>query len=169
FDGTEVFLLAHKSRWIERGSLQGLHRRESRFDEETQLVMKAEAWEAIRVERICAGQDLHACPLHGTHDLGVFTEQLLTPRPIFRGPGFEAKISFWVPRNSNVTRHVLQPRIVGEGRVIKICDAVQNSEGRTLPGLVLFKRDDEFKRWLGECTNNINHEQVKGDVLTKTA
>jgi len=34
---------------------------------------------------------------------------------------------------------------------------------------LLFKRDDEFKRWLGEHTNNINHEQVKGDVLTKTA
>jgi len=33
----------------------------------------------------------------------------------------------------------------------------------------LFKRDDEFKRWLSEPKNNINHEQVKGDVLTKTA
>ena len=34
---------------------------------------------------------------------------------------------------------------------------------------LLFKRDDEFKRWLGECTNNINQQQIKGDVLTKTA
>jgi len=34
---------------------------------------------------------------------------------------------------------------------------------------VLFKRDDEFKRWLGQHTSNINQEQVKGDVLTKTA
>ena len=34
---------------------------------------------------------------------------------------------------------------------------------------ILFKRDDEFKRWLGECTNNINQQQIKGDVLTKTA
>jgi predicted transcriptional regulator len=33
----------------------------------------------------------------------------------------------------------------------------------------LFKRDDEFKRWLGEHTNNINQQQIKGDVLTKTA
>lgn len=33
----------------------------------------------------------------------------------------------------------------------------------------LFKRDDEFKRWLSEPKNNISHEQVKGDVLTRTA
>ena len=34
---------------------------------------------------------------------------------------------------------------------------------------LLFKRDDEFKRWLNEQTSNTNQEQVKGDVLTKTA
>lgn len=34
---------------------------------------------------------------------------------------------------------------------------------------LLFKRDDEFKRWLGKHTSNINQEQVKGDVLTKIA
>lgn len=34
---------------------------------------------------------------------------------------------------------------------------------------LLFKRDDEFKRWLGPHTSNINDEQAKGDVLTKTA
>jgi predicted transcriptional regulator len=33
----------------------------------------------------------------------------------------------------------------------------------------LFKRDDEFKRWLGEHISNSNQEQVRGDVLTKTA
>jgi hypothetical protein len=31
---------------------------------------------------------------------------------------------------------------------------------------LLFKKDEEFKHWLSERTN---HEQVKGEVLTKTA
>jgi hypothetical protein len=34
---------------------------------------------------------------------------------------------------------------------------------------VLFKRDDEFKRWLGEHPTNISQQQIRGDVLTKTA
>ncbi len=34
---------------------------------------------------------------------------------------------------------------------------------------LLFKKDDEFKRWLGQHTNNHNREQVQGDALTKTA
>jgi hypothetical protein len=34
---------------------------------------------------------------------------------------------------------------------------------------LLFKRDAEFKRWLGQRTSNINPEKVEGDVLTKTA
>lgn len=33
----------------------------------------------------------------------------------------------------------------------------------------LFRKDDEFKRWLGEHPTNINQEQTRGDVLTKTA
>jgi hypothetical protein len=34
---------------------------------------------------------------------------------------------------------------------------------------LLFKRDDEFKRWLGEHPDNINQQQIRGAVLTKTA
>ena len=34
---------------------------------------------------------------------------------------------------------------------------------------LLFKRDDEFKRWLGQYTNNHNQEQIQGKALTKTA
>jgi predicted transcriptional regulator len=34
---------------------------------------------------------------------------------------------------------------------------------------LLFKRDDEFKRWLGQHTNNRNQKQIQGDALTKTA
>ncbi len=34
---------------------------------------------------------------------------------------------------------------------------------------VLFKRDDEFKVWLGQHANNQNSEQNQGEALTKTA
>ncbi len=34
---------------------------------------------------------------------------------------------------------------------------------------LLFKRDDEFKRWLGQHTNNQSQQQIQGDALTKTA
>src|SRR5260370_8044921 len=34
---------------------------------------------------------------------------------------------------------------------------------------VLFKRDDEFKIWLGQYTNGQNSEHNQGEVLTKPA
>jgi predicted transcriptional regulator len=34
---------------------------------------------------------------------------------------------------------------------------------------VLFKRDDEFKAWLGQHANDQNSETVQGEALTKTA
>jgi predicted transcriptional regulator len=34
---------------------------------------------------------------------------------------------------------------------------------------VLFKRDDEFKAWLGQHANELNQEQIQGEDLTKTA
>jgi predicted transcriptional regulator len=35
---------------------------------------------------------------------------------------------------------------------------------------LLFKRDDEFKRWAGQHTNgHMQEEQIKGGTLTKTA
>ena len=33
---------------------------------------------------------------------------------------------------------------------------------------LLFKRDDEFKAWLGQHTNNGNHVKTEGGVLSKT-
>ena len=33
---------------------------------------------------------------------------------------------------------------------------------------LLFKKDDEFKRWAGQHTNDHSQEQVKGEALTKT-
>jgi len=34
---------------------------------------------------------------------------------------------------------------------------------------LLFKKDEEFKRWLGQHDNNHKQAQIQGDVLTKTA
>jgi predicted transcriptional regulator len=34
---------------------------------------------------------------------------------------------------------------------------------------LLFKRDDEFKTWLGQHTNVGNHEKPEGGVLNKSA
>jgi hypothetical protein len=34
---------------------------------------------------------------------------------------------------------------------------------------LLFRKDEEFKRWAGQHTNNRSQEQIKGEALTKTA
>ena len=39
------------------------------------------------------------------------------------------------------------------------------SEALKLP----FKKDEEFKHWLGQQMNSHNQGQIKGDALTKTA
>ena len=33
---------------------------------------------------------------------------------------------------------------------------------------VLFKRDDEFKAWLGQHANDQNQEQIQGEAVPKT-
>jgi predicted transcriptional regulator len=34
---------------------------------------------------------------------------------------------------------------------------------------VLFRRDDEFRAWLGQHANELNQEQIQREALTKTA
>jgi predicted transcriptional regulator len=34
---------------------------------------------------------------------------------------------------------------------------------------LLFRKDEEFKRWLSQHPNNQNQEHIQGDALTKTA
>ena len=34
---------------------------------------------------------------------------------------------------------------------------------------LLFRKDDEFKRWAGQHMNNQNQERIQGDALTKNA
>ena len=33
---------------------------------------------------------------------------------------------------------------------------------------LLFRKDDDFKRWLGQHANNDNQQQTQGEALTKT-
>jgi predicted transcriptional regulator len=33
----------------------------------------------------------------------------------------------------------------------------------------LFRKDEEFRRWLGQHTNNQSHEHIQGEALAKTA
>ena len=34
---------------------------------------------------------------------------------------------------------------------------------------LLFRKDEDFKRWLGQHTNSHDQKQIQGDALTKTA
>ena len=34
---------------------------------------------------------------------------------------------------------------------------------------LLFRKDEEFKRWLGQLANTQNNTQIQGEALTKTA
>lgn len=34
---------------------------------------------------------------------------------------------------------------------------------------LLFRKDEEFKRWAGQHTNDYSQEQIKGEALAKTA
>jgi hypothetical protein len=34
---------------------------------------------------------------------------------------------------------------------------------------LLYRKDKDFQSWLGQHTNNHNHEQTQGDALAKTA
>jgi len=34
---------------------------------------------------------------------------------------------------------------------------------------LLFRKDEDFRRWLGQHANNQNQEQIQGVALTKTA
>ena len=61
---------------------------------------------------------------------------------------------------------VLSRTFAFEGKTL--VQAIQNTYVITEALKVLFKRDDEFKTWQGQRTNNQNREQIQEEVLTKT-
>jgi hypothetical protein len=83
------------------------------------------------------------------------------PLPLLKAPSKQPKTTTLQVRLEEEVRHHLDryAEFIGANASYVVSEALK----------LLFKRDDEFKRWLGEHPNNINQQQIKGDVLTKTA
>jgi len=81
--------------------------------------------------------------------------------PLLKAPSKQPKTTTLQVRLEEEVRHNLDryAEFIGANASYVVSEALK----------LLFKRDDEFKRWLGQHTSNINREQIKGDVLTKTA
>ena len=81
--------------------------------------------------------------------------------PLLKAPSKQPKTATLQVRLEEEVRHNLDKyaEFIGANASYVVSEALK----------LLFKRDDEFKRWLGEHPNNINQEQNRGDVLTKTA
>jgi predicted transcriptional regulator len=94
---------------------------------------------------------------------------VLTPRkrkggkqlPLLKAPSKQPKTTTLQVRLEEEVRHNLDryAEFIGANASYVVSEALK----------LLFKRDDEFKRWLGEHPTNINQEQTRGEVLTKTA
>jgi hypothetical protein len=81
--------------------------------------------------------------------------------PLLKAPSKQPKTTTLQVRLEEEVRHNLDryAEFIGANASYVVSEALK----------LLFKRDDEFKRWLSQHTSNINQEQVKGDGLTKTA
>ena len=81
--------------------------------------------------------------------------------PLLKAPSKQPKTTTLQVRLGEEVRHNLDryAEFIGANASYVVSEALK----------LLFKRDDEFKRWLGEHPNNINQQQIRGDVLTKTA
>jgi hypothetical protein len=81
--------------------------------------------------------------------------------PLLKSPSKQPKTTTLQVRLEEEVRHNLDryAEFIGANASYVVSEALK----------LLFKRDDEFKRWLGEHPNNISQQQIRGDVLTKTA
>jgi predicted transcriptional regulator len=81
--------------------------------------------------------------------------------PLLKAPSKQPKTTTIQVRLEEEVRHNLDryAEFIGANASYVVSEALK----------LLFKRDAEFKRWLGQRTSNINPEKVEGDVLTKTA
>src|SRR5208282_238178 len=81
--------------------------------------------------------------------------------PLLKAPSKQPKTTTLQVRLEEEVRHNLDryAEFIGANVSYVVSEALK----------LLFKRDDEFKRWLGEHPTNINQQQVRGGVLTKTA
>jgi predicted transcriptional regulator len=81
--------------------------------------------------------------------------------PLLKAPSKQPKTTALQVRLEEEVRHNLDryAEFIGANASYVVSEALK----------LLFKRDDEFKRWLSEHPTNINQEQTRGDALTKTA
>ena len=81
--------------------------------------------------------------------------------PLLKAPSKQPKTTTLQVRLEEEVRHNLDryAEFIGANASYVVSEALK----------LLFKRDDEFKRWLGQHTININQQQIRGDVLTKSA
>jgi len=81
--------------------------------------------------------------------------------PLLKAPSKQPKTTTLQVRLEEEVRHNLDKyaEFIGANASYVVSEALK----------LLFKRDDEFKRWLSEHPTNINHGPLEGDVLTKTA
>ena len=80
--------------------------------------------------------------------------------PLLKAPSKQAKTTTLQVRLEEKVRHNLD-------RYAEFIDANASyvvSEALKL----LFRKDEEFKRWLGQHTSNQNQKQIQGEVVTKT-
>jgi hypothetical protein len=81
--------------------------------------------------------------------------------PLLKAPSKQPKTTTLQVRLEEEVRHNLDryAEFIGANVSYVVSEALK----------LLFKRDDEFKRWLGEHPTNINQQQIKKGLLTKTA
>lgn len=81
--------------------------------------------------------------------------------PLLKAPSKQPKTATLQVRLEEDVRHNLDryAEFIGANASYVVSEALK----------LLFKRDDEFKRWLGEHPANGSQQQVRGDVFTKTA
>jgi hypothetical protein len=81
--------------------------------------------------------------------------------PLLKAPAKQPKTTTLQVRLKEEVRHHLDKyaEFIGANASYVVSEALK----------LLFKRDNEFKRWLSEHPININQESAKGGALTKTA
>jgi predicted transcriptional regulator len=81
--------------------------------------------------------------------------------PLLKAPFKQPKTTTLQLRLEEEVRHKLDKyaEFIGANASYVVSEALK----------LLFKRDDEFKHWLNEYPTNTQQDQVKGDVVKKTA
>jgi hypothetical protein len=79
--------------------------------------------------------------------------------PLLKAPSKQPKTTTLQVRLEEEVRHNLDKYVefIGANASYVVSEALK----------LLFKKDNEFKRWLGQHINNHHQEQMAGDALTR--